>query len=272
MRVAVIGAGMSGLLAAIELRRAGHDPVVFEKADRLGGTWRDNTYPGLSCDVPAHSYTYSFARNPDWSQHYATGPEIQGYFERVAREQGDQGQQRDDGKILQQQHRERVAAYHGSQLATLCQYLKAECRRRQCETKAHDHCSCKRQTKQQGQPGKGEPGQYHLGGAETEHHAPHDPQPGRFQFDTDDEKQEDNTEFGDMPDLLHLVNEAEHPGTHDDAGREVTQDRTETELLEDRHGNNGRAEEHEYVNQIMGFRHGLTTVSLAGGELGNHSN
>ena len=88
MRVAVIGAGMSGLLAAIELRRAGHDPVVFEKADRLGGTWRDNTYPGLSCDVPAHSYTYSFARNPDWSQHYATGPEIQRYFERVAREQG----------------------------------------------------------------------------------------------------------------------------------------------------------------------------------------
>jgi cation diffusion facilitator CzcD-associated flavoprotein CzcO len=88
MRVAVIGAGMAGLLAAIELRRAGHEPIVFEKADRLGGTWRDNTYPGLSCDVPAHSYTYSFARNPDWSRHYASGDEIQGYFERVADEHG----------------------------------------------------------------------------------------------------------------------------------------------------------------------------------------
>lgn len=84
MRVAVIGAGMAGILAAIELRGAGHEPVVFEKADQLGGTWRDNTYPGLSCDVPAHSYTYSFARNPDWSHHYASGPEIKEYFERVA--------------------------------------------------------------------------------------------------------------------------------------------------------------------------------------------
>lgn len=84
MRVAVIGAGMAGLLAAIELRRHGLEPVVFEKADRLGGTWRDNTYPGLSCDVPAHSYTFSFARNPDWTRHYAGGTEIRSYFERVA--------------------------------------------------------------------------------------------------------------------------------------------------------------------------------------------
>ena len=84
MRIAVIGAGMAGILAAIELRRHGHEPLVFEKADRLGGTWRDNTYPGLSCDVPAHSYTYSFARNPEWSHHYASGDEIQRYFERVA--------------------------------------------------------------------------------------------------------------------------------------------------------------------------------------------
>ena len=84
MKVAVIGAGMAGILAAIETQRHGHEPVVFEKSDRLGGTWRDNTYPGLSCDVPAHSYTYSFARNPDWSHHYASGPEIQQYFERVA--------------------------------------------------------------------------------------------------------------------------------------------------------------------------------------------
>lgn len=87
-RVAVIGAGMSGILAAIELRRRDIDHVVFEKADSVGGTWRENTYPGLSCDVPAHSYTYTFARNPDWSRWYAEGPEIREYFQRVADEHG----------------------------------------------------------------------------------------------------------------------------------------------------------------------------------------
>jgi len=55
LRIAVVGAGMAGILAAIRLREAGcDDVVVYEKADRLGGTWRENTYPGLSCDVPSH--------------------------------------------------------------------------------------------------------------------------------------------------------------------------------------------------------------------------
>ena len=86
LRVAVIGAGMSGILSAIRLSKRGVGCVVFEKADRVGGTWRENTYPGLSCDVPAHVYTYSFARNPDWNRWYAEGAEIQRYFERVARD------------------------------------------------------------------------------------------------------------------------------------------------------------------------------------------
>lgn len=89
LRFAVIGAGMSGILAAIELERAGHrDVAIYEKADRLGGTWRENTYPGLSCDVPSHLYSYSFAPNPDWSHRFAPGPEIQAYFEDVARRYG----------------------------------------------------------------------------------------------------------------------------------------------------------------------------------------
>jgi cation diffusion facilitator CzcD-associated flavoprotein CzcO len=84
-RIVVIGAGMAGILTAIQLRRHGYDDfVLYEKAHRLGGTWRENTYPGLSCDVPAHLYTYSFEPNPLWSQTFAPGPEIQGYFERVA--------------------------------------------------------------------------------------------------------------------------------------------------------------------------------------------
>ncbi len=86
VRVIIIGAGMAGILTAIRLREYGYENfVIYEKADRLGGTWRENTYPGLSCDVPAHLYTYSFEPNPDWSHTFAPGPEIQAYFERVAK-------------------------------------------------------------------------------------------------------------------------------------------------------------------------------------------
>ncbi len=89
LRVIVIGAGMAGILSAIKLREAGIDDVVlYEKADRLGGTWRENTYPGVACDVPSHLYSYSFALNPQWSHTFASGAEIQAYFERVAEEHG----------------------------------------------------------------------------------------------------------------------------------------------------------------------------------------
>ena len=89
LRFLVIGAGMSGILAAVKLREAGHDDVVvLEKADRLGGTWRENRYPGLTCDVPAHAYTYSFAPNPEWSRFFANAAEIRAYFEKVARDFG----------------------------------------------------------------------------------------------------------------------------------------------------------------------------------------
>ena len=85
LRVVVIGAGMAGILAGIKLREAGHHNfVIYEKAARLGGTWRENTYPGIACDVPAHLYTYTFEPNPQWSHVFAPGAEIQAYFEAVA--------------------------------------------------------------------------------------------------------------------------------------------------------------------------------------------
>ncbi len=87
--VVVIGAGMTGILLTIKLREAGiTDLTVLEKADRIGGTWRENTYPGVACDIPAHMYTYSFEPNPEWSHLFAHGDEIQEYFERVARKYG----------------------------------------------------------------------------------------------------------------------------------------------------------------------------------------
>jgi len=81
MRLAVIGGGMAGILAGIRLKEAGFDDfTIYEKADRLGGTWRENTYPGIACDVPSHVYAYSFALNPDWSRRFSPGDEIQAYF------------------------------------------------------------------------------------------------------------------------------------------------------------------------------------------------
>ena len=80
-RVIVIGAGMSGILCGIRLHEAGIDDfAIYEKADDLGGTWRDNRYPGLACDVPSHVYSYSFAPNPEWSQRFSPGPEIHAYL------------------------------------------------------------------------------------------------------------------------------------------------------------------------------------------------
>ncbi|WP_308458057.1 NAD(P)/FAD-dependent oxidoreductase [Sphingomonas sp. NBWT7] len=78
-RVAVIGAGMGGLCAAIKAREAGHDVTVFEHADSVGGTWRANRYPGVACDVPAILYQFSFAPNPNWSHNYARGAQIHDY-------------------------------------------------------------------------------------------------------------------------------------------------------------------------------------------------
>ncbi len=88
-RFIIIGAGMSGILSAIKLQEAGlHDFAIYEKADRLGGTWRENEYAGLACDVPSHLYCYSFAPNPDWSHRFSPGAEIQAYFEDVAQRYG----------------------------------------------------------------------------------------------------------------------------------------------------------------------------------------
>src|SRR5262245_3614973 len=83
--VAILGAGLSGLCMGIKLQRAGIRSFrIFEKCARVGGTWRENTYPGVACDVPSHLYSYSFELNPEWSRLYSPGGEIQAYCERVA--------------------------------------------------------------------------------------------------------------------------------------------------------------------------------------------
>lgn len=84
VRVAVIGSGFAGIGAAVRLRREGvTDFVVLERADAVGGTWRDNDYPGCACDVPSHLYTFSFAPNPDWPRTFSGQPAIRAYLEHL---------------------------------------------------------------------------------------------------------------------------------------------------------------------------------------------
>ncbi len=89
VRIAVIGAGFTGLAAVHALREAAvHDVIVLERADEVGGTWRDNTYPGIACDVPSHLYSLSFAPNPEWKRTFSSGEQIWEYMREVARDLG----------------------------------------------------------------------------------------------------------------------------------------------------------------------------------------
>jgi cation diffusion facilitator CzcD-associated flavoprotein CzcO len=83
--VLIVGAGFGGLAMGVKLRAAGfEDFLIIEKANDVGGTWRDNTYPGCACDVPSHLYSLSFAQKADWSRIYPAQPELQAYVRGVA--------------------------------------------------------------------------------------------------------------------------------------------------------------------------------------------
>src|SRR4051794_15810222 len=85
----VVGAGFAGLCTAIRLEQDGErDFLVVEKGSGVGGTWRDNSYPGAACDVPSQLYSFSFAPNPDWTMSYSPQPEIEAYLRRVAERSG----------------------------------------------------------------------------------------------------------------------------------------------------------------------------------------
>ncbi|MEE3120297.1 MAG: NAD(P)/FAD-dependent oxidoreductase, partial [Pseudomonadota bacterium] len=89
LKIAVLGAGMSGMAMGHSLIKAGFTNfTIYEKADRVGGTWRENNYPGVACDVPSHLYSFSFERNPNWSEAFSPGGAIQQYFEATAEKYG----------------------------------------------------------------------------------------------------------------------------------------------------------------------------------------
>src|SRR5262245_40264562 len=87
--VLIVGSGFAGLGAAVRLLKEGRDDfLVIERGSEVGGTWRDNAYPGATCDVPSHLYSYSFALNPHWSRSFSPQREIQDYLRDVAERYG----------------------------------------------------------------------------------------------------------------------------------------------------------------------------------------
>ncbi|MCW2825324.1 MAG: 4-hydroxyacetophenone monooxygenase, partial [Aeromicrobium sp.] len=87
--IVIIGTGFSGMGMAMKLRASGReDFVVLEKAHDVGGTWRDNTYPGCECDIPSHMYSFSYELNTDWSKSFSGQEEFWAYLRKVAAEQG----------------------------------------------------------------------------------------------------------------------------------------------------------------------------------------
>jgi len=89
LKIGIVGAGFAGLCAAIRLRQAGFEEVeIFERAADIGGTWRDNTYPGCACDIPSNLYSFSFEPNPEWTRMYPPQGEIHAYLRRVVEKYG----------------------------------------------------------------------------------------------------------------------------------------------------------------------------------------
>ena len=88
-RVLIIGSGFAGLGLAMQLRQAGQeDFLLLEKAGDVGGTWRDNSYPGAACDVPSHLYSFSFEAKHDWSRRFAPQAEIHAYIRQCVEKHG----------------------------------------------------------------------------------------------------------------------------------------------------------------------------------------
>lgn len=104
--IAIIGAGLAGIGMGIKLKQAGISSfTIYDKSDGIGGTWRENTYPGVACDVPSHLYSYSFAPNPNWSKFFSPGSEIQAHTERVVDDYGLMGQTELGKQLVKAQHK-----------------------------------------------------------------------------------------------------------------------------------------------------------------------
>ena len=171
------------------------------------------------------------------------------------REERQQRNQGYDGQVLQEEDRKGGAAIGRAERAFVVEYLQAEGRRRERQSEARDQGSARRHPQRQSSQGDDRTGSEHLGGAETEHAAPHDPQAGRLQLDADDEQKEDDTELRQVPYLVHGGDETQPLGPHQGAGHQETQYRAESEALKQQHRDDRRCQQDENVGDVVGLSH-----------------
>lgn len=104
----IVGAGFAGIGLGVRLKRQGRESfVILERANDVGGTWRDNIYPGVACDIPSQLYSFSFRQSPEWTRHFAPGPEIHGYLRETVRAEGLQGHVRLGAEMLESEWSEK---------------------------------------------------------------------------------------------------------------------------------------------------------------------
>jgi 4-hydroxyacetophenone monooxygenase len=113
-RVAIVGAGLSGILAAIRLKQAGVAFTVFDKNAEVGGTWYENRYPGCGCDTPNHFYSYSFELHSGWSEYYSKRDELWAYCRRCVEKYGIASHLRLETEVLSAQYDRKIHAWHVS--------------------------------------------------------------------------------------------------------------------------------------------------------------
>jgi cation diffusion facilitator CzcD-associated flavoprotein CzcO len=105
LRVASVGAGASGLCLAYKMEKmlspGSWELTLYEKNPHFGGTWYENTYPGVACDIPSHDYNFTWDPKPDWSQFFASGGEIQKYFEDFAKRHGSEKYMKLNTKVIE---------------------------------------------------------------------------------------------------------------------------------------------------------------------------
>jgi cation diffusion facilitator CzcD-associated flavoprotein CzcO len=100
-QVGIVGAGLAGIIAALRLQQSKRDSfVIFERAAAVGGTWRDNVYPGCACDVPSNLYSISFEPNPNWKRMYSSQSEILQYLKNLVRKHDIENHIRYDSDIV----------------------------------------------------------------------------------------------------------------------------------------------------------------------------
>jgi cation diffusion facilitator CzcD-associated flavoprotein CzcO len=112
MKIGIVGAGFAGLCAAIRLQQSGFDEVaIYERAADVGGTWRDNIYPGCACDIPSNLYSFSFEPNPEWTRMYPQQGEIHAYLRRVVEKYGLAPRIRFGRELVEARYDEAAAAW-----------------------------------------------------------------------------------------------------------------------------------------------------------------